>query len=158
MARIDPEEHEIRTLGRMVDFSRAWRQFSRSGPLPSSGRHHLPPSPKPIRYRRAFLLSLMTTARGVVHVLREVHKALRPKGILLDIHPLPEDPRLEVVRDRGTQAVGTIDGRKIAATSEEQDCVSGLQSEGLYAVRREPSPRTCYGMLAARCPRRVLNS
>lgn len=68
-----------------------------------------------------------------MHVLREVHKALRPKGILLDVHPQPEDPRIEVVHDRGTQAVGTIDGSEDSRDIRRaRRRLSGLQAEGLF--------------------------
>lgn len=33
---------------------------------------------------------------GVVHALRQIHKALVPGGILLDMHPIPPPTRAEV--------------------------------------------------------------
>lgn len=37
---------------------------------------------------------------GVVHVLQEIHRWLRPDGVLLDLHAEPERPRVEVYVDR----------------------------------------------------------
>jgi hypothetical protein len=45
-----------------------------------------------------------------VYVLREVHRSLRPAGVLLDLHPEPEFPIVEIVRD-GSEAtsIGNVD-------------------------------------------------
>jgi len=43
-----------------------------------------------------------------VHVLRRVHRALRPRGLLLDVHPLGDDfPVLA-----GGRGIGFVDTRK----------------------------------------------
>jgi hypothetical protein len=34
--------------------------------------------------------------QGMVHALEEAHRLLKPEGILVDIHPLPEAPIVEV--------------------------------------------------------------
>lgn len=72
-----------------------------------------------------------------MHVLRQIHKALRPNGILLDVHPQPEDPRVEIVHEHETQPVGTIDwtqdSRDIRSARRR---LSRLQAEGLFQLDR----------------------
>lgn len=68
-----------------------------------------------------------------MHVLREVHKALRPKGILLDMHPVPQDVQIEVVHDRETQAVGTVgDPKDSRDVRRARRRLSALQAQGLF--------------------------
>lgn len=72
-----------------------------------------------------------------MYVLREVHKSLRRNGILLDFHPQPEDPPVEVVHTSGTQEVGRIDwtqdGREIRRARRR---LSALEAEGLFRLER----------------------
>jgi hypothetical protein len=64
-----------------------------------------------------------------VHVLRRVHRALRPKGLLLDVHPLG----LEFAVRAGRRGLGFIDTRKFAAVVEAMnDGVEQTVSEGLF--------------------------
>lgn len=43
-------------------------------------------------------------------VLKRIHRWLRPDGLLLDVHPEPEQPRVEAVLvDRGSVHLGRID-------------------------------------------------
>lgn len=44
-----------------------------------------------------------------MHVLRQLHKALKLGGLLLDIHPQPEDPRVVLVHPEGAVTIGAID-------------------------------------------------
>ena len=46
---------------------------------------------------------------GVGDALRLLHRAIRPDGYLLDIHPEPEHARVLVVTASGTQEVGQLD-------------------------------------------------
>jgi hypothetical protein len=64
-----------------------------------------------------------------VHVLRRVHKALRPKGLLLDVHPLG----LEFAVRAGRRGLGFVDTRKFAAIVEAMnDGVEQTVAEGLF--------------------------
>jgi len=64
-----------------------------------------------------------------VHVLRRVHRALRPKGLLLDVHPLG----LEFAVRAGRRGLGFVDTRKFAAVVEAMnDGLEQTVSEGLY--------------------------
>lgn len=44
-----------------------------------------------------------------MHVLRQLHKTLRPDGVLLDIHPQPEDPRVVIVGNGRRNMIGELD-------------------------------------------------
>jgi hypothetical protein len=65
----------------------------------------------------------------VVHVLRRVHGALRPKGLLLDVHPLGLDFAVRA----GRRGLGFIDTRRFAAVVEAMnDGVEQTIAEGLF--------------------------
>ena len=69
----------------------------------------------------------------VVHVLRRVHGALRPKGLLLDVHPLGLDFAVRA----GRRGLGFVDTRKFAEVVEAMN--EGVQqtvAEGLYEELR----------------------
>jgi hypothetical protein len=64
-----------------------------------------------------------------VHVLRRVHRALRPKGLLLDVHPLG----LEFAVRAGRRGLGFVDTRKFAAIVEAMnDALDETVTEGLF--------------------------
>jgi hypothetical protein len=71
-----------------------------------------------------------------VHVLRRVHQALRPRGLLLDVHPLG----LEFAVRAGRRGLGFVDTRRFAAVLDAMN--EGLEqtlAEGLFeqlATRR----------------------
>jgi hypothetical protein len=77
-----------------------------------------------------------------VHVLRRVHEALRPKGLLLDVHPLG----LEFAVRAGRRGLGFVDTRKFSTIVEAMnDGVEQTVSEGLFeevrTVRRHVAER-----------------
>ncbi|HYZ79266.1 MAG TPA: hypothetical protein VE596_18015 [Gaiellaceae bacterium] len=66
-----------------------------------------------------------------MNVLRRVHQALRPGGLLLDVHPLG----LEFAVRAGRRGLGFVDTRRFAAVLEAMD--EGLEqtvSEGLFEL------------------------
>ena len=64
-----------------------------------------------------------------MHVLRRVHRALRPKGLLLDVHPLGLDFAVRA----GRRGLGFVDTRKFAAVVEAMnDGVEQTVAEGLF--------------------------
>jgi hypothetical protein len=78
----------------------------------------------------------------VVHVLRRVHRTLRPKGLLLDVHPLGLDFAVRA----GRRGLGFVDTRKFARIVEamnrgvEQTLAEGLFEE-VRTVRRHVAER-----------------
>ena len=77
-----------------------------------------------------------------MHVLRQVHRALRPQGLLLDIHPLG----LEFAVRAGRRGLGFVDTRKFAVVLEamdrglEQTLAEGLL-EDVRTLRRHVAER-----------------
>jgi len=69
-----------------------------------------------------------------VHVLRQIHRALKPKGLLLDVHPVGDDfPVLA-----GERGIGFVDTRKFRAILEAMNaCVEQTVAEGLFEEVRE---------------------
>ena len=77
-----------------------------------------------------------------MHVLRRVHRALRPTGLLLDVHPLGLDFAVRA----GRRGLGFVDTRKFAAVVEAMnDGLEQTVSEGLFeelrTVRRHVAER-----------------
>jgi hypothetical protein len=68
-----------------------------------------------------------------VYVLRQIHRALKPSGLLLDIHPLGHEfPVLA-----GERGVGFVDTRKFRDILETMnECVRQVVSEGLFKELR----------------------
>jgi hypothetical protein len=65
----------------------------------------------------------------VVHVLRRVHGALRPDGLLLDVHPLGLDFAVRA----GRRGLGFVDTRRFAKVVEAMnDGVEQTIAEGLF--------------------------
>ena len=69
-----------------------------------------------------------------MHVLRQIHRALKPKGLLLDVHPVGDDfPVLA-----GERGIGFVDTRKFRAILEAMNaCVEQTVAEGLFEEVRE---------------------
>ncbi|MGH2922259.1 MAG: hypothetical protein ACRDKU_09360, partial [Gaiellaceae bacterium] len=66
-----------------------------------------------------------------MHALRQVHKALVPGGILLDMHPVPPSTRAE----RAGESLGDFEDdefMEIVAATE-----AGLAETGLYTLDAE---------------------
>ena len=64
-----------------------------------------------------------------MHVLRRVHGALRPTGLLLDVHPLGLDFAVRA----GRRGLGFVDTQKFAAIVEAMnDGVEQTIAEGLF--------------------------
>jgi hypothetical protein len=68
-----------------------------------------------------------------VHVLRPAHRALAPRGLLLDVHPLGNDfPVLA-----GERGIGFVDTRKFRVIIEAMnECVQQVLSEDLFKELR----------------------
>lgn len=68
-----------------------------------------------------------------MHVLRQVHSALRPNGLLLDIHPLGFDFAVRA----GSRGLGFVDTRRFARVlAAMNDQVQVVVDEGLYEEAR----------------------
>jgi hypothetical protein len=68
-----------------------------------------------------------------VYVLRQIHRALKPRGLLLDVHPLGDE--FSVLA--GERGVGFVDTRKFRAILETMnECVQQIVSEDLFKELR----------------------
>jgi hypothetical protein len=68
-----------------------------------------------------------------VHVLRNVHRGLRARGFLLDIHPLGVDFAVRA----GGRGIGFVDARRFARVVEAMDeRVARVVAEGLFEETR----------------------
>ena len=69
-----------------------------------------------------------------MHVLRQIHRALKPRGLLFDVHPLGDDfPVLA-----GERGIGFVDTRKFRGILEAMNaCVEQTVAEGLFEELRE---------------------
>jgi hypothetical protein len=68
-----------------------------------------------------------------VHVLRQVHRALTPEGLLLDIHPLGDDFAVLA----GERGIGFVDTRKFRKILEAMNkSLERVVAEGLFEERR----------------------
>ena len=77
-----------------------------------------------------------------MHVLRQVHEALRPEGLLLDIHPLG----LEFAVRAGARGLGFVDTRRFvpivkAMNAGVEQTVSEHLFEEVKTLRRHVSER-----------------
>jgi hypothetical protein len=68
-----------------------------------------------------------------VHVLRKIHRAVRPSGLVLDMHPLG----LEFAIRGGNRGLGFVDTRKFRRVLEAMnERMQMLVDEGLYEELR----------------------
>lgn len=72
-----------------------------------------------------------------MHVLRQVHKALNPHGLLLDIHPQPEDPRVEIDHGGHSVPVGRMDWTQDSEEIRQaRRRLVSTQRDGLFRLER----------------------
>jgi hypothetical protein len=91
-----------------------------------------------------------------VHALRQVHRALKPRGLLLDVHPLGDE--FPVLADE--RGLGFVDTRKFRDILEAMNVASMLRYSLLvrYEKRRtkasavSATSRQPWSMVSA-CPR-----
>ena len=70
-----------------------------------------------------------------MHVLPHLHEALRPRGLVLEIHPTADDVPIRA----GGRGLGFVDSRQFVTVVEQTDsAVDRAVARGLYTdVRRE---------------------
>lgn len=80
-----------------------------------------------------------------MHVLHRVHRWLRPGGLVLDIHPEPEDARVEVRAGNRVRFVGPYARAAIYDNIHRaRDTLAGLVGEGLFARERSTAFEVLY--------------
>lgn len=72
-----------------------------------------------------------------MHALRRIHPSLRTDGFVLDLHPEPMNPGVEVWRDGKAELVGHIDqAEDLIDILEARARLDLVESEGWYATKR----------------------
>jgi hypothetical protein len=73
-----------------------------------------------------------------VRVLRNIHSALRPGGLLLEIHPEPKHPWLVAQVDAQAIPVGQLDESfRIGTVRFARAALQSVIDDGLFATERE---------------------
>jgi hypothetical protein len=68
-----------------------------------------------------------------VHVLEQIHRWLRPGGVLLDIHPEPENPSVSI----GRHEIGWVDNTpRLGSIRSARAALSSVVEQGLFARER----------------------
>ncbi|MDX1467783.1 MAG: hypothetical protein R3258_00425 [Acidimicrobiia bacterium] len=74
----------------------------------------------------------------MVHALRQIHRWLRPRGVLLDLHPEPEHAGLEVWQDGTVRQIGrTANEEDLADIHDARGRLRQLEDEGWYSTQEQ---------------------
>jgi SAM-dependent methyltransferase len=73
---------------------------------------------------------------GMVHALEEIHRLLRPGGMLIDIHPQQEAPLLKVVRSGRLLFSEPVPGHDAEDYRRADEAVARVVRRGLFALER----------------------
>ena len=75
---------------------------------------------------------------GMVHALEITHSLLEPGGLLIDIHPTSQPPRVEVHLDGGVQLAGYVDDRDDFMDYIRADrALLEAEARGLFRLERQ---------------------
>lgn len=74
----------------------------------------------------------------MVHALNEIHRALKPNGILLDLRPLEDSWSVEVVSSAGWQASGRLSDQTVGLADDEaaNQAMREVQSRGWFIQKK----------------------
>lgn len=74
----------------------------------------------------------------MVHALEITHRLLNMSGLLIDIHPTSQPPRVEVHRDGGVQLAGYVDDRDDFVDYIHADrALLEAEARGLFRLERQ---------------------
>ena len=78
-------------------------------------------------------------SEGVVDALRKVHRSLRGDGLLLDVHPQPRPPSIELRTGAGTTDLGPLaySADFIRTLSHADGALVSLEQDGTFRNERE---------------------
>jgi hypothetical protein len=75
-------------------------------------------------------------SQGMVHALEEIHRLLKPQGNLVDIHPLPAAPIVEV-HDKGRRLLSEAYPTQGSEPYRQADqAIDFVAQRGLFVVER----------------------
>ena len=73
----------------------------------------------------------------MVHALEEIHRLLKPAGVLIDIHPVAEASPIEVHQGGKIDLAGNLSVRQWCTDYEQADiALAEVAQRGLFAVER----------------------
>src|SRR5574342_402382 len=74
---------------------------------------------------------------GMVHALEEIHRLVKPTGILIDIHPVAEASPIEVHQGGKIDLAGNLSVRQWCTDYEQADiALAEIVRRGLFTVER----------------------
>ena len=76
-----------------------------------------------------------------MHALTNIHRSIRPDGLLLDIQPEPLRPTVEVRQAQGAKAIGSLDRSDLIASI---DAARGAIAEAVSQRRFRPEAETTF--------------
>jgi hypothetical protein len=75
---------------------------------------------------------------GMVHALEEIHRLLKPTGLLIDIHPVAESSPIEIHQDGKIDLAGHLSVRQWCTDFQHADkALTEIIHRGLFATERE---------------------
>jgi hypothetical protein len=74
---------------------------------------------------------------GMVHALEEIHRLLKPNGMLIDIHPVSEPSPIEIHQAGKVDLVGLLSVRQWCFEFEQADiALAQIIQRGMFTVER----------------------
>jgi len=74
----------------------------------------------------------------MVHALEEIHRLLKPTGILIDIHPVAESSPIEIHQGEKIEPVGDLSVHQWCSDYQHADnALTEIKQRGLFIVERE---------------------
>ena len=74
----------------------------------------------------------------MVHALEDIHRLVKPAGILIDIHPVAESSPIEIHHGRKIDLAGNLSIRQWCTDYEQADhALAEITQRGLFAVEHE---------------------
>jgi hypothetical protein len=75
---------------------------------------------------------------GMVHALEEIHRLVKPTGILIDIHPVAEPSPVEIHQGEKIELAGELFVRQWCSDYQHADeALTEIKQRGLFMVERE---------------------
>ena len=74
----------------------------------------------------------------MVHALREIHRTLKPKGVLLDLRPLEDSWSVEISSGAGWQASGRLSDMPIGIADDAaaNEAMKDVESRGWFIQKK----------------------
>ena len=74
----------------------------------------------------------------MVHALEEIHRLVKPTGILIDIHPVAEPSPIELHQGEKIELVGDLSVRQWCSDYQHADeALTEIKQRGLFIIERE---------------------